>query len=92
MQSTIHLKLLSKPQANETNTCHDLVLGLEPIDFFPGSYGYYCVLWQCQGSCCMAKPSNSFFGDLELSQFFRLSGPGKWKNTVTFSAKTIFQR
>ena len=39
----------------------------------------------------MAKPSNSFFGDFELSPFFRLSGPGKWKNTVTFDQKPFFK-
>ena len=42
-------------------------------------------------SYCMAKPSNSFFGDFELSPFFRLYGPGKWKNTLTFHEKLFFQ-
>ena len=39
----------------------------------------------------MAKPSNSFLGDFELSSFFRLSGPEKWKNT-NFLSRTTFQR
>ena len=39
----------------------------------------------------MAKPSNSFFGDCELSPFFRLSGPGKLKNIVTFHQKIFFK-
>ena len=26
-----------------------------------------------------------------LSSFFRLSGPGKWKNTVTFDQKPFFK-
>ena len=42
-------------------------------------------------SCCMAKPSDSFFGDFKLSPVFRLSGPGKWKNTVTFHQKPLFK-
>ena len=29
------------------------------------------------------NPVTLFFGDFELSPFFRLSGPGKLKNTVT---------
>ena len=39
----------------------------------------------------MAKPSNSFFGDFVLSPVFRLFGPGKWKNAVTFHQKTFFK-
>ena len=42
-------------------------------------------------SCCMAKPSNSFFGDFELSLVFRLSGPGKLKKTVTFNQNPFFK-
>ena len=39
----------------------------------------------------MAKPSNSFFGDFVLSPVFRLFGPGKWKNAVTFHQKPFFK-
>ena len=45
---TIHwsVKVIIKTASHRHKYSHELVVGLELIDFFPGLYSYHCGVWQ----------------------------------------------